>query len=389
MIEDDFFIDELLHVYEELFKVALKVENLLDKSSVERKARTIMLPVFVKNKLISEETYYELHQALLETREYIYENSLNYEYYFPDLSTIVSTNLPWYVKKLKYLELNYNLIEADFFCFLISNILHDITRVALSISHMSIEKEIHELINSSDSELRTIKVTRQLEDLTIQLSYENERSKYCRVRIKKDKKKRLLRIFGNVIGDSGALSSDGMQLLNEVILGLKEVQGLKADMPRGETGRTAILSRFINKYVVKDESRFGVSSTGKSSGEIDIKIENEIGEVISICEALNLRTSFTKSKTKIREHLEKISGYNATGLQTIFVIVFSELENFSKEWDRYVEYVTSDSIKIKSYTYLRGQKLPGFETPKIKIYKSVYSLNQKLVDIFHLFVDMN
>lgn len=86
---------------------------------------------------------------------------------------------------------------------------------------------------------------------------------------------------------------------------------------------------------VKDQTRHGISSSGKSAGEVDILLTKN-GKEIAIYEGLKLdsvRTSY------IDEHIEKsIINYNALGTAT-FIVAYVNSANFESFWERYFDYV--------------------------------------------------
>lgn len=88
-------------------------------------------------------------------------------------------------------------------------------------------------------------------------------------------------------------------------------------------------------YVIKDQTRRGLSSTGISSGEIDILVE--IGKTpFTIIEALNLKSL---NKDYLAKHLNKIYNYDTTGNLFNVCLVYAELKEFASFWEKYCNFV--------------------------------------------------
>lgn len=86
---------------------------------------------------------------------------------------------------------------------------------------------------------------------------------------------------------------------------------------------------------IKDQTRHGISLSGKDAGEVDILLEKDSKE-IAIYEGLRLTS--VNSKT-IREHVDKsIVNYNALGTAT-FVVAYVNSGDFQDFWTRFKEYV--------------------------------------------------
>ncbi len=86
---------------------------------------------------------------------------------------------------------------------------------------------------------------------------------------------------------------------------------------------------------VKDQSRHGISSSGKDAGEVDILLTKD-GREIAIFEGLNLSSVNT---SYIDEHIDKaIINYNALGTAT-FVVAYVCSANFEDFWERYSNHI--------------------------------------------------
>ncbi len=86
---------------------------------------------------------------------------------------------------------------------------------------------------------------------------------------------------------------------------------------------------------VKDQSRHGISSSGKDAGEVDILLTKD-GREIAIFEGLNLSSVNT---SYIDEHIDKaIINYNALGTAT-FIVAYVSSANFEDFWERYCNHI--------------------------------------------------
>ncbi|MEZ2604611.1 hypothetical protein [Kluyvera intermedia] len=89
-------------------------------------------------------------------------------------------------------------------------------------------------------------------------------------------------------------------------------------------------------YEVKDQTREGRSSSGKSAGEIDILIEDN-KSLFSILEAMRLENI---NKPYILTHYRKLlSNYNPLNLKRLFLITYYEGKKFDEWWSGYIEHI--------------------------------------------------
>lgn len=88
-------------------------------------------------------------------------------------------------------------------------------------------------------------------------------------------------------------------------------------------------------YVIKDQTRRGLSSTGISSGEVDIFVEKD-KVPFTLIEALKLKSLETDY---LENHLNKIYTYDTTGNLFNVCLVYAELKNFVSFWEKYCNFV--------------------------------------------------
>lgn len=93
---------------------------------------------------------------------------------------------------------------------------------------------------------------------------------------------------------------------------------------------------------IKDQTRHGISISGKDAGEIDLLLSKE-GKEIAIIEALKLNSV---EKNYISQHIEKaINNYNPLGTAT-FIVAYVTADDFGGFWERYSNYLMDYQFNI-------------------------------------------
>ena len=173
-------------------------------------------------------------------------------------------------------------------------------------------------------------------------------------------------------------------ILKTLITTAHQLQGTARTLKPDEDSRTGFIALLlsIQGIYVKDQSRWGSSASGKSAGEVDIKIETPGRETGAIIEAFNLKGL---DRTVIDSHLTKIFGYDASGLAHNFIIVYSEAENFLDLWKKYLNLIPGIDFKHK----LQGKPVEqetGFA--EIKLARAKHLRQGKETSLYHVFVNM-
>ena len=114
------------------------------------------------------------------------------------------------------------------------------------------------------------------------------------------------------------------------------------------------------EYVIKDQTRRGLSASGVSSGEIDILVEKD-NFPFTIIEALILKYL---DKDYLGKHLDKIFTYDTTGNLFNVCLVYAECKEFASFWERYCDFVKQheypyplSSSDVMTTTHNRSGKL--------------------------------
>lgn len=84
------------------------------------------------------------------------------------------------------------------------------------------------------------------------------------------------------------------------------------------------------QFVISDQTLQGLSSSGKSAGEIDLLVKLN-HDPYTIIEALNLqstRNGVHWNRTYLKEHISRLGKYDQNGLQRNIVLVYATSDNF-------------------------------------------------------------
>jgi internalin A len=174
-------------------------------------------------------------------------------------------------------------------------------------------------------------------------------------------------------------------ILKTLVTTAHQLQGIAMTIKDDEDSRNGFIALLlsIQGIYVKDQTRWGRSASGKSAGEVDIKIETPDRVTETIIEAFNLKSL---ARTVIDSHLTKIFGYDTSGLAHNFIIIYSEAENFLDLWEKYLNHIPGIDFKHK----LLGKPVEqetGFA--EIKLAHSKHLRQGKEATLYHVFVNMN
>lgn len=94
---------------------------------------------------------------------------------------------------------------------------------------------------------------------------------------------------------------------------------------------------FMGYNEVKDQTRHGISISGKDAGEVDLLLTKS-GKEIAVFEGLKLDGVNSKY---IDEHIKKaIYNYNALGTAT-FIVAYVNVTNYDGFWEKYYEHISN------------------------------------------------
>lgn len=162
-----------------------------------------------------------------------------------------------------------------------------------------------------------------------------------------------------------------------------KLQGNSKYIDASEDERNDYIRDMLDReeYVIKDQTRRGLSASGISSGEIDILVEKD-NAPFTLIEALNLNSL---NKDYLGKHLNKIYTYDTTGNQFNVCLVYAECKEFASFWEKYCDFV-----KQHEYPYLLisfdesiNQEYVGSE---IKIMTTTHNRSGRLTRLYHICV---
>jgi hypothetical protein len=143
-------------------------------------------------------------------------------------------------------------------------------------------------------------------------------------------------------------------------------------------------------YVVHDQTRQGITASGKRAGELDLEIRRENNEPWTIVESLRINSG---SKANWNSHLDKLVDlYNAHGLRSLYLITFADCdkESFNRIWKGYRDdhIGKHDAGKFK---YVDGsfREIPERSAQLIKIASSQYDCGGSRYTVYHIFLQMD
>lgn len=114
---------------------------------------------------------------------------------------------------------------------------------------------------------------------------------------------------------------------------------------------------------VKDQTRHGISNSGKGAGEVDILITKD-GKEVAIYEGLKLSSVNT---SYIDNHIEKsIVNYNALGTAT-FIIAYVSTYDYENFFNRYFEHLQNIQFPMETKQALKVSPFPNASTRLAKM----------------------
>lgn len=172
-------------------------------------------------------------------------------------------------------------------------------------------------------------------------------------------------------------------LLNCIIMACVKLQGNHIYRKASEDDRNGYIKDLleIKGFSSKDQTRWGVSNTGKSSGEVDILIEYD-NYPYSIIEALNLSALDSKY---LNLHIDKIFKYDTTGLPNNFIINYVTAKDFSGFWEKYKKHIMEHKYQYELDT-VSSSIDNEFDYAEIKVALTKHKRDGKVVGLYHICV---
>lgn len=173
-------------------------------------------------------------------------------------------------------------------------------------------------------------------------------------------------------------------LLKTLLTAVHKLQGMAKTIKEDEDSRNGFIALFLNMkgFFAKDQTRWGSSASGLSAGEVDIKVENQDRETESIIEAFNLKNL---NRRKINSHLQKLFGYDPSGLPRNYLVVYAGADDFYGLWAKYLRHL--GMIK-KEFQITQGPEEEVLLNAGVRLARTRHALAGKEVEVKHLFVKM-
>lgn len=178
--------------------------------------------------------------------------------------------------------------------------------------------------------------------------------------------------------------TDLKELKAALITTVVRLQGRAKAVKADEDSRNTFIAEILRArgYLVKDQIRWGSSSSGKRPGELDIFIETPDGNAVSVIEAFNLKGFNRKD---ISDHFQKIFLYDAPGLETNYIAVYVESVDFGKLWRDYLSCLVEVDVKYK----LNDAPVEEItQYTDIKLARTVHVRHDRDTTVYHLFINM-
>lgn len=134
-------------------------------------------------------------------------------------------------------------------------------------------------------------------------------------------------------------------------------------------------------YNISDQTRRGLSATGKSSGEIDIFVKKD-DEPFTIIEALNLKSL---DKSYLSTHLNKIYSYDTIGNLFNVCLVYVTAKEFTNFWEKYCNYVKKYNYPYPILNY-DDNIVNDYVGSEIKIMTTTHNRSGQETILYHICV---
>ncbi len=133
---------------------------------------------------------------------------------------------------------------------------------------------------------------------------------------------------------------------------------------------------------VKDQTRHGISLSGKDAGEVDILISKG-GKEIAIFEGLKLNSV---DSAYVDNHILKaIVNYNALGTAT-FIVAYVSSNNYESFWNRYTDYLKEYRFPLQIKRALRTKASPN---AALRIASMILSRDGYDFPVFFMAININ
>lgn len=137
-------------------------------------------------------------------------------------------------------------------------------------------------------------------------------------------------------------------------------------------------------YDIKDQTRRGLSPSGKAAGEVDILIMRN-NFPVTIIEALNL-TSLNTSY--LDSHIDKIYGYDTAGNVFNIILSYVTVVNFADFCNKYIEHIEGYKYPFEIISVEENADISKVSYSDIRVIKTLHNRNGIETVLYHICVLM-
>jgi len=173
-------------------------------------------------------------------------------------------------------------------------------------------------------------------------------------------------------------------LFNSLISIADQLRGIARAIQPDEDTRNSLVSLLlsVNGFRVKDQSRWGLSATGKSIAEVDIKVESDSGQTVCVIEAFSLKNF---DKRIINNHLLKLFSYDSSALEDNYILVYAEAKDFIGLWKNYLRHLAETGYP---FPVIGNPGEENTEYAEIKAARTRHFRHGRETIIHHVFINM-
>lgn len=173
-------------------------------------------------------------------------------------------------------------------------------------------------------------------------------------------------------------------LKDEMVTTASQLQGVADTIKEDEDSRNGFMALIlsIKGFMVKDQTRWGRSATGRAMGRIDFKVEFQEDGGYAICEAFRLQGL---DRHVIDSHLKKLFSYDACGVKENFIIVYAETDDLLGLWEKYLKRIPEIDFECRLHGKVEEEPV---EYANIKLARARHVIEGIFCDVYHLFVKM-
>jgi hypothetical protein len=180
------------------------------------------------------------------------------------------------------------------------------------------------------------------------------------------------------------------ELFNDILWCASEIQSKHKVLNNNEDQYNSNFQSLLKAkdYKTEPQTQRGESATQTSYGELDIAIFAENGMPLSIFEAYVISSI---DKEYITRHLIKLSEhYDPNGLKNNYAVIYAKSNNFNELWSRYMDFVPTIDFGHKIVKGLFDDITAQFPVlAGIKVGLTMHDNNKSMVNIYHIFMNMN